>query len=106
MPTFAGQMSQTPPGDPQWVLCDGKYYYSHSAPIPGLPRPIAGVSKGTFRDYWRNVRGFSGTRGINGFMIRMPYDPAASWYISRADDNNETTIPGAPTPQNPPAGVR
>jgi len=104
MATRAGQMSQTPPGDPQWVACDGKYHHGYVA-LPAPPRPHAGVSTGTRRDYVRNVGNFSGTRGIGGWMVRVPRDNAGTWFISLADDSAETVIPGAPTPQNPPPGV-
>jgi hypothetical protein len=39
-------------------------------------------------------------------MIGTPYDPAATWFISLADDSAETTIPAAPTPMKPPPGVK
>jgi len=104
MPTFAGQMSQTPPGDPQWRACDGSYVYGYQAPVPPqTARPHTGVSTGTYRDYARNVGGWSGSRGIGGFLVRIP--KGAGWYISLADDSSESDIPGAPTPQKPPAGV-
>jgi hypothetical protein len=107
MATLAGQMSQTPPGDPQWRACNGQYIYGYATiKAPFTPRPHAGTSTGTYRDYDVNVGGFSGTRGIGGWMMRMPYDPAGTWFISTADDSSETTIPGAPTPQKPPAGVK
>jgi hypothetical protein len=104
MPTFAGQMSQTPPGDPQWRSCDGSYIYGYATiRAPFTARPATGVSTGTYRDYERNVGGWSGSRGIGGWMMRLPR--GAGWFISTADDSSETTIPGAPTPQKPPPGV-
>lgn len=105
MPTLAGQMSQTPPGDPQWIACDGRYHYGY-APLPNPPRPHAGVSTGTRRDYWRNNGGWARTRGIGGWMLGTPYDAAGTWFVSLADDSAETTIPAAPTPMKPPAGVK
>jgi hypothetical protein len=105
MATLAGQMSQTPPGDPQWVAADGKYHHGY-ANLPNPARPHAGVSTGTRRDYWRNNRARARTRGIGGWLIGAPYDAAATWFISLADDSVETTIPAAPTPANPPAGVK
>lgn len=107
MPTLAGQMSQTPPGDPQWRACNGQYIYGYQTIRPPFTaRPATGVSTGTYRDHERNVSGWSGTRGIGGWMMRLPYDPAGTWFISTADDSSETTIPGAPTPIKPPPGVK
>jgi len=104
MPTLAGQMSQTPPGDPQWRACDGSYVYAYATiKAPFTARPHTGVSFGTYRDYARNVGGWSGSRGIGGWMFRLP--KGTGWYISTADDSGEADIPGAPTPQKPPAGV-
>ena len=106
MPTLAGQMSQTPPGDPQWRACDGSYFYGYQTIRPPfIARPHAGVSTGTYRDYERNISGWSGSRGIGGWMIRIPRDVSGTWYISLADDSGETTIPNAPTPMKPPPGV-
>ena len=106
MATLAGQMSQTPPGDPQWVACNGQYHYGY-APLPAPPRPHTGLySTGTRRDYERNVSGWARTQGIGVWMIGVPYNPAATWYISLADDSVETTFPAAPTPMKPPAGVK
>jgi hypothetical protein len=106
MPTFAGQMTQTPPGDPQWRACDGSYIRTFQPPRPPqTARPHTGVSTGTFADYERNVGTFAGSRGIGGWLIRLPYDKTGTWFISTADDSSETTIPGAPTPQHPPPGV-
>lgn len=105
MATLAGQMTQSPPGDPQWVACDGRYRYGY-VPLPAPPRPHAGPSTGTYRDYERNVSGFARTRGIGGWMIGAPYDPSATWFVSLADDSVETAIGGGNTVQKPPAGVK
>jgi hypothetical protein len=91
MATNAGEMSQTPPGDPQWRACDGKYYYGY-ANLPNPARPHAGVSTGTYRDYVRRVSGWARTRGIGGWMIGVPYDQAGTWFISLADDSGETAL--------------
>ena len=107
MPTFAGQMSQTPGGNPQWRACDGSYlncYQTIRAPF--TPRPHTGVSTGTYRDYARNVVNTSGSRGMSGWQVRLPKDPSGTWYISTADDSSEATIPNAPTPGKPPPGVK
>lgn len=107
MPTYAGQMTQTPPGNPQWRACDGSTLRTRQPPVPPqTARPKAGVSEGTYRDYWRNVGSASGSKGIGGYRIRLPYDPSHTWFISTADDTSETTLVGAPTPRNPPPGIR
>jgi hypothetical protein len=106
MPTLAGQMTQTPPGDPQWRACNGSYIYTYSTiKAPFTPRPHTGTSTGTYNDYERNCGSWAGSRGIAGWMQRIPRDPSATWFISLADDSSETTIPAAPTPQKPPPGV-
>jgi hypothetical protein len=91
MPTLAGQMSQTPPGDPQWRAADGSYIYGYATIRPAFPaRPHTGVSTGTYSDYDRNVGGWSGTRGIGGWMMRLPR--GAGWFISTADDSSEAAL--------------
>jgi len=86
-------------------MCDGKYHHGY-APLPAPPRPHAGVSTGTRRDYWRNTGGWGRTRGIGGWMIGVPYDASATYRVSLADDNVESNLAGAATVQNPPAGVK
>lgn len=105
MPTFAGQMSSGVQANPQWVACDGRYYYGYAA-LPAPPRPHAGVSTGTRRDYERNVSGWARTRGIGGWMIGVPYDATGTYKVSLADDNVESNLASPPTVQNPPAGVK
>jgi hypothetical protein len=106
MPTNAGEMSQTPPGDPQWVAADGKYHYGYAnLPNPARPHTVL-PSTGTRRDFWRRNGGWSGTRGIGGWLFRVPRDPAGTWFISLADDSVETTLVTPPTAMRPPAGVR
>jgi hypothetical protein len=91
MPTFAGQMTTTPPGDPQWRACDGSYIYGYATiRAPFTARPHTGVSTGTYADYERNVGGWSGTRGIGGWMMRLPKN--ATYYISTADDSGEASL--------------
>jgi hypothetical protein len=107
MPTTAGQMSQAPPGDPQWVACDGKPHY---VLYDKQPRRAKGVlSEGNRQDYIRQV-GWQGRRrglGPLGWIILMPYDPAATWFITQADDATETTLtPPVPWPGKPPPGVK
>ena len=107
MPTFAGQMTQTPPGDPQWRACNGQYIFRGQPPVPPqTARPHTAPSTGTYQDYWRNVGRQAGARGIGGWMLRLPRDPSATWFIATTDDSGETTIPAAPTPIHPPAGVK
>ncbi|HXI58306.1 MAG TPA: hypothetical protein VN903_31640 [Polyangia bacterium] len=104
MPTNAGEMTQTPPGDPQWVASDGKYHHGY-VNQPNPARPHTGVSTGTRRDF-RRRNGWLGSRGIGGWMVRVPRDPAGTWFISLADDSSETTLVNPPTAMKPPAGVR
>ena len=102
--TFAGQMSQTPPGDPQWRACDGSYIFRGQPPKPPqTARPHTAPSTGTYQDYWRRVGRQGGSRGIGGWMCRLP--KGTGWYIATTDDSGEAAIPGAPTPIKPPPGV-
>lgn len=106
MATNAGQMTQTPPGNPQWRPCDGKFYFGY-ANLPAPPRPhTIAPSTGTYRDYWRRNMGFARTRGIGGWLIGVPYDATATWSVSLADDSVETALSNPPTVQKPPAGVK
>jgi len=105
MATQAGEMTQTPPGNPQWVACSGQYIYGYAPPVaPQTARPHTGVSTGTRRDYERRVGGWSGTRGVGGWMLRMPL--IATWYISTADDSGETALVTPPTAMKPPPGTK
>lgn len=108
MATNAGEMTQTPPGDPQWVAANGSYYYGYAMPIaPQTARPhTIPPSTGLRRDFWRRNGSWSGSRGIGGWMMRTPRDPAGTWYISMADDSSETALTTPPTAMRPPAGVR
>ena len=109
MATHAGEMEQVPPGNPQWRACDGKPYYVLDA--TQTPRtPIAGTpSRGNRQDYCRRV-GWQGRRrglGPLGWIILMPLDPSATWFITLADDSTETALtPPVPWPGKPPAGVK
>ena len=106
MPTNASEMTQTPPGDPQWVACDGKMHHGYAnLPNPNRPHTVL-PSTGTRRDYWRRARCFARTRGIGGWLIGAPFDPSATWYVSLADDSSETTLVTPPTVMKPPAGVK
>lgn len=107
MPTLAGQMSNVAQPNPQWVLCNGGWYYvndiyrAQRTAIPGTP------SMGNRQDYIRRT-GWWGRRsglGMNGWKFRVPYDPTGTWRVSLADDNIEATLTNPPTVMNPPAGV-
>lgn len=104
MATFAGQMitTATAPALAQWVPADGKYHYGY-ANLPNPARPHTGVSTGTRRDYWRNVRGWARTRGIGGWLIGTPLTPLFS--VSLADDSSDVVVPPN-TVQVPPAGTK
>jgi len=104
MANSAGAMSQTPPGNPNWVACNGGRHHGY-APLPNPARPHAGVSSGTRRDYWRNNGGWTGSAGIGGWSLRVPLDPGGTWFVSLEDDSAEVSV-GAVTVRNPPAGVR
>ena len=108
MTTLAGQMSNAAQPNPQWVPCDGKFYYvndpkrTQRTPIPNSP------STGDRRNYLRRVGNQGRERGFGqlGFMIGVPYDPSGTWKVSLADDNTETTLSNPPTVGKPPAGVK
>ena len=105
MATNAGSMitTATAPALAQWVPADGKFYHGY-APLPNPARPHANPpSTGTYRDYWRRVRGFARTRGIGGFMIGVPLTPLFS--VSLADDSGDSSVPPN-TVQVPPAGTK
>lgn len=104
MPTKAGDMltTATAPGLAQWVPADGRYYYGTTV-VPNPARPHTGTSNGTYRDYWRNVRGWARTRGIGGWMIGTPLMPLFS--VSLADDSGDVATPPN-TVQRPPAGTK
>lgn len=105
MATAAGQLDNAAHPNPQWLPCDGKMHYGY-VNLPNPARPHSGVSTGTRRDYWRNVRGWARTRGIGGWLIGAPYDSTGTWLVSYADDSGETPVVG-PTVMKPGAsGVR
>ena len=107
MPTNASELTQTPPGDPQWVACDGKMHHGYAnLPNPNRPHTVL-PSTGTRRDYWRRARCFARTRGIGGWLIGASFDPSATHDLySLADDSSETTLVTPPTVMKPPAGVK
>jgi hypothetical protein len=109
MTVFASQMSQSATGNPEWIPCDGRWVSVRAIPkvsgTPLLPRPSTGKDRGYRGDYLRAVGGFSGRKGIN-WRVRIPYDPTGTWYIKLETDTADTAIPGAPTPQHPPPGVK
>lgn len=115
MTVLAGQMTQTPSGNPEWMAADGKPYYVLAVPRvagnPILPRPATGVLGGTGyrRDYVRRIGWQARRRGLGpiGWIIHMPIDPTATWFVKLEDDSADTTLAGTPpTAAKPPAGVR
>lgn len=104
MATKAGDMILTAsaPALAQWVAADGKYHHGYvNSPNPA--RPHTGVSMGIRQDYDRNVGSWAGTRGIGGWMIRVPNAPTYS--VSLADDSGDATVPTY-TVQKPPPGTK
>ena len=64
MPSTAGQMTQTPTGNPQWRACNGTNVQGFQAPYaPQTNRPHTGTSYGTYRD-WVLRMGYNRTKGI------------------------------------------
>jgi hypothetical protein len=92
---------------PQWIPCNGRYY-SPRAVVAGGPLAATPPYTGTRYDYWLRAGRWAGVHGIGprACMMRMPYDPSGTWYVSVADNNAETTLTNPPTVQKPPAGVR
>jgi hypothetical protein len=108
LPTNAGEHSLTPGGNPQWVPCNGQPLYildpkqQTRTAIPGTP------SRGDRRDY-RRRNGWQGRRrglGPLGWIVMMPFDPSATWSVTTADDNTESTLTNPPTVAKPPPGVK
>ena len=113
MTVLAGQMTQTPSGNAEWIPCDGRYVHITAIPKTGgtalLPRPSTPPGRGYRNDYAIRVGRWAGQRGIgrHGAKIRIPYDPSHTWFIKLEDDTADTTLTGTPpTPIKPPPGVR
>ena len=108
MPTLAGQMQTGTPANPQWLPCDGKPYYVMDAKRTQRTAVPSTPSMGNRCDYVRRNGWFGRRRGLGplGWIFCVPYDPGATYKISLADDNSETTLTNPPTPANPPAGVK
>ena len=113
MTVLAGQMTQTPTGNPEWSPCDGRPVYVLANPkvsgSPILPRPATAPGTGYRQDYVRRVGHQGRRRGLGplGWIVCLPADPSATWYIKMEDDSADTTLTGTPpTPLHPPAGVK
>ena len=106
MASTAGSMTTTPSGNPQWRAADGSIVSAFQNPLPPqTARPHTPPSYGTYRD-WVLRQGYSRTRGIAGWRIRLPRDPGATWYVSTADDNGDTAAGITNDANHPPAGVK
>lgn len=105
MATTAGQMTNTPTGNPQWRAANGAIVFAYrTIPLPFTERPHTGVSTGTYRDWVRRM-GFNRTMGIGGFWIKLPNDKAGTWYVTTADDSSDTATGTTNDALHPPAGV-
>jgi hypothetical protein len=89
MATSAAEMSSVIQSNPQWRICSGQYIYGYAMVTA---RPHTAPSTGTTRDYWRRAQSWSGSRGIGGWMMRLPLDNTGTWRISTADDSGETAL--------------
>jgi len=94
---------------PQWVAADGRFIrltYQEFAPLPHVG--LGPFSSGTKYDYWRRVGRWAGSAGFHPLPsgLRVPYDPAGSWYVSVADNSSEADLVAPPTVMRPPPGVR
>lgn len=106
MATTAGQMTNTPSGNPQWRAANGAVIYGYQMiPLPFTARPHTGVSTGTYRDWVRRM-GTNRTQGIGGFWIKLPTDPGATWFVTTADDSGDTAAGTTNDAMKPPAGVK
>lgn len=106
MPTQAGMMFSGAQPNPQWVPASGQplfVLYSKQT-----RRPHAGISYGDRRDYIRRVGWRGRRRGLGplGWVVCMPFDPAANFVVTTADDNVESNLASPPTVLNPPAGIK
>lgn len=104
MPSTAGQMTQTPTGNPQWRAANGAIVWGFQAPYaPQTNRPHTGTSYGTYRD-WVLQMGFNRTSGIGGWHVKLP--TGATWYVATTDDSSDAPTGVTNTALNPPAGVK
>jgi Protein of unknown function (DUF3383) len=110
--TDGGTLAQgTSPVGPQWLPCRGQHIYPQRwvGVTPTFPLPHTGLSFGDGRDYIRNVGRWSGaSRVFNrlGGLMRLPYDPSNTYYVSIADNSSEAPVSGGYTVQKPPPGVK
>lgn len=94
---------------PQWIPCDGRLASLRERTSPTPLPPIPGTpSTGTRMDYWLRVGRWAGGGGIlpRAGLIRVPYDPSRTYFVSVADNNTETSLVNPYTVQRPPPGVR
>ena len=106
MASTAGQMTTTPSGNPQWRAAGGATIYSYQMlPLPFTARPHTPPSTGTYRDWVRHM-GYNRTRGIGAWMIRLPFDPGATWFVTTADDSGDTAAGLTNDALHPPTGVK
>ena len=104
MPSTAGQMTQTPTGNPQWRATNGAIVQGFQAPIaPQTNRPHTGYSYGTYRD-WVLKMGYNRTSGIAGWRVKLP--TGAGWFVAVTDDSSDASTGVTNTANNPPAGVK
>lgn len=106
MASTAGQMTQTPTGNPQWRAANGSIVWGWQPPVPPQTvRPHAGTSYGNYKD-WVLRMGFNRTMGIAGFWVKLPRDPGATWFAAVTDDTSDTPSGVTNDANHPPAGVK
>jgi len=92
MTTNAGELQTGSPANPQWVACNGSFYYTLDWKQPQRAR--GALSEGNRQDYLRRV-GWQGRRrglGPLGWLILTPYDAGGTYKVSLADDSSETQL--------------
>jgi uncharacterized protein DUF3383 len=109
--TDGGTLAQgTSPLGPQWLPCRGQHIYPQRwVGFSTFPLPHTAPSFGDGRDYIRNVGRWAGvSRVFNrlGGLMRLPYDPSNTYYVSIADNSSEAPVAGGYTVQKPPPGVK
>jgi len=104
MPSTAGQMTQTPTGNPQWRAANGGIVQGFQNPVPPQTvRPHTGRSYGSYRD-WVLQQGYSRTRGIAGWRIKLP--TGAGWFVAVTDDSGDAPTGVTGDSNKPPPGVK
>lgn len=107
MTTFAGTMFSGVQVNPQWVPANRGVYYVLDPKQSQRPLAAGTPTKGNRQDYWRRTGRWGRRRGLGplGWIFIVPFDPAATWVVSTADDGVEGAIASPPTVMNPPAGI-